>query len=286
MRFFSRVFLPFLLLGYMATETYLKLHHTSLCGEVGCKLAGELLTFNPLYLNYFGLTGIFILMIFGYLSIKNKLFETLFFMGLYSAIAFEATLLSYQFIVNPEPCIFCLGIFSSLLLIAFFSQVKSFPVVLASILAIFLGLNTLSISKNQAFITQEGNYLIQSETCSHCKKVKAYFAEHNIEYTPISVKEASARSFLKFVDITSIPALIMKEKSGITLLSGDKKIIAYFNNKTQVNATEPVDTIPTASSNTIELSSDFLSAGGADDGCALTIIETPSCADENITLPN
>ncbi len=286
MRFFSRVFLPFLLLGYIATETYMKVQHTSLCGEVGCKLAGELLKFDPLYLNYFGLAGLFILMIFGYLSIKNKLFETLFFMGLYSAIAFEATLLSYQFIVNPEPCIFCLGIFSSLLLIAFFSQVKSFPVVLASILAIFLGLNTLSISKNQAFITQEGNYLIQSETCSHCKKVKAYFAEHNIEYTPISVKEASARSFLKFVDITSIPALIMKEKSGITLLSGDKKIIAYFNNKTQVNATEPVDTIPTASSNTIELSSDFLSAGGADDGCALTIIETPSCADENITLPN
>ncbi len=280
MRFFSRVFLPFLLLGYMATETYLKLHHTSLCGEVGCKLAGELLTFNPLYLNYFGLTGIFILMIFGYLSIKNKLFENLFFIGLYSAI------LSYQFIVNPEPCIFCLGIFSSLLLIAFFSQTKSFTVVLASIVSIFLGLNTLSISKNQAFVTQEGNYLIQSETCSHCKKVKAYFAEHNIDYTPISVKEANARSFLKFVDITSIPVLIMKEKSGITLLSGDKKIIAYFDNKTQAISAEPIDTIPTVSSNTLELSSDFLSAGGSDDGCALTIIETPSCADENTTLPN
>lgn len=283
MHFFSRVFLPFLLLGYMATETYLKLQHTSLCGEVGCKLAGELLKFDPLYLNYFGIAGLLLLIVLGSLSLKNKLFETLFFVGLYAAIAFEATLLSYQFIANPEPCIFCLGIFSSLLLIALFSQVKSFAVVLASVMAIFLGLSTLSITKNQAFVTQEGNYLIQSETCSHCKKVKAYFAEHSIDYTPISVKEASARSFLKFVDITSIPVLIMKDKSATTLLTGDKKIIAYFDNKAQANYNEPVDTDTTVSSNTLELSSDFLSAGGSDDGCALTITETPSCEDENNT---
>lgn len=285
MRFFSRVFLPFLLLGYMATETYLKVQNSSLCGEVGCKLAGELLRFDPLYLNYFGIAGLLLLIVFGLLSLKNKFFETLFFMGLYAAIAFEATLLSYQFISNPEPCIFCLSIFSSLLIIALFSHVKSFPVVLASVIAIFLGLNTLSITKNKAFATQEGNYLIQSETCSHCKKVKAYFTEHHIDYTPISVKEASARSFLKFVDITSIPVLILKEKSGTTLLIGDKKIIAYFEDKTQLSSTESDNIDTTASSNTVELSADFLSAGGADDGCALTIIETPSCADENTTSP-
>lgn len=286
MRFFSRVFLPFLLLGYLATETYLKLHHTSLCGEVGCKLAGELLKFNPLYLNYFGLAAILALTLLGYLSLKNKLFETLFFMGLYGAIAFEATLLSYQFIANPGLCMFCLGIFSSLLLIALFSQAKNFIIVLASIVAIFLGLQTLSITKNEAFATQEGNYLIQSDTCSHCKKVKIYFKEHNINYTPISVKEASARTFLKFMDITSIPVLIMKEESGITLLKGDKKIIEYFENKTHTNSTGTKESEQTASSNTPELSSDFLSAGGADDGCALTIIETPACADENTTPPN
>lgn len=286
MRFFSRIFLPFLLLGYMATETYLKVQHTSLCGEVGCKLAGELLKFNPLYLNYFGMAGVFVLIIFGYLSLKSKLFETLYFMALYSAIAFEATLLSYQFIANSELCVFCLSIFSSLLLIALFSQVKSFAMVLASIVAIFLGLNALSITKNQAFATEEGNYLIQSETCSHCKKVKAYFKEHNVDYTPISVKEASAKSFLKFVDIKSIPVLIMKEKSGIMLINGDKKIIDYFENKMQTISTDTMDTETAASSNTMELSSDFLSAGGADDGCALTITETPSCDDENTTPPH
>lgn len=283
MHFFSRVFLPFLLLGYIATETYLKLQNTSICGEVGCKLAGELLKFNPIYLNYFGMAGLLILVLWGYLSLKNKFFETFFFMGLYAAIAFEATIISYQFIANPEPCIFCLSIFSSLLLIALFSHVKSFALVIAFVIAIFLGLSTLSITKNKAFATQKGNYLIQSQTCSHCKKVKAYFEEHGIDYTSISVKEASAKSFLKFVNIASIPVLIIKEESGITLLSGDKNIITYFENKSKTMATDTITTETSASSNTPELSSDFLSAGGSDDGCALTIIETPSCADDNNT---
>ncbi len=81
MRFFSRVFLPLLLLGYIGTETYLKLQHSSLCGAVGCKLAGELLKFDAIYLNYFGLVSVFFLIILGYLSLKNRFYEALFFIG-------------------------------------------------------------------------------------------------------------------------------------------------------------------------------------------------------------
>ena len=171
MRFFSRVFLPFLLLIYIGVETYLKLQHTSLCGEVGCKLAGELLRFNALYLNYLGLAAVFTLIFLGYRSLKSTFFETLFFMVLYAAIAFETTILSYQ----PEPCLFCLGIWSSLLLIALFSHIKNFAIVIAFTVAILLALGTLTISKNKAFVSVPGFYLIQSETCTHCKKVKKYF---------------------------------------------------------------------------------------------------------------
>ena len=288
MRFFARVFLPLLLLGYIGTETYLKLQHTSLCGEVGCKLAGELLNFDAMYLNYFGLAGVFILMLLGVLSLTSKFYESLFFIGLYSAIAFEATILSYQFVSNPEPCIFCLGIFSSLLLIALFSQIKHFAITIATVLAIFIGLNTLAVTKNKSFATESGNYLIQSESCPHCKKVKAYFAEHSIPYTPLSTKEASARSFLKFVGIQSIPALIIKEKSKTTLITGDKKIISHFEAEktSEVTIEEPTQ-VPTQSSSlnltSGGLGNDFLSAGGDDAGCAITIVETPDCTDDNAT---
>ena len=291
MRFIGRVLLPLLLLGYIATETYLKLQNTSLCGEVGCKLAGELLNFDPIYLNYFGLAGLFFLTFFGLFSFKSKLYESLFFITLYGAIAFEATIISYQFIVNPEPCIFCLGVFSSLLLIALVSQPKHFMIILATVGAIFVGLNTLAITKNQSFITQNGNYLIQSETCPHCIKVKSYFAENNIAYTPISTKEASARNFLKFAGIKSIPVLVMKSTADTKLITGDQKIITHFKATNASALKEEISTqTPTqepTQSNGLDLSgggltSDFLSAGGDDEGCAITIVEAPSC-EENTT---
>jgi len=288
MRFISRVFLPLLLLAYIATETYLKLQHKSLCGEVGCKLAGELLNFDALYLNYAGLAGVFVLTILGFLSLKNKFYEALFFVGLYSAIAFEATIISYQFIANPEPCIFCLGVISSLLLIALVSHIKHFAITVATVLSIFVGLNTLAITQNKAFTTTEGNYLIYSSTCPHCKKVKAYLAKHKIDYTPISVKESNARMFLKFANITSIPVLIVKNKRDLTVTVGDKKIISHFEKPVKKDIDnikkEEKHTVQTQQSSTMPLggiNADFLNAGGADAGCAITITDTPSCADDN-----
>ena len=282
MRVFSRVFLPFLLLIYIGVETYLKLQHTSLCEASGCKLAGELLKFNPMYLNYFGFISILVLLFLGYRSLKSSFFETLFFMVLYAAIAFEATILSYQFIVNPEACLFCLGIFSSLLIIAFFNHIKNASIIIVSVFSILLGLSTLAIPENKSFITIPGLYLIQSDTCSHCKKVKAYFAKQRIDYTAISAKNVNARGFLKFVDIHTIPTLVIKEASGITLITGDKKIIEHFErqNTNEISTAEITDA--PVQSNTVGLSSDFLRAG-ADDGCALTITETPSCTEDNTT---
>lgn len=282
MRFFARVFLPFVLLAYIGIETYLRLQNTSLCEGVGCKLAGELLKFDHIYLNYLGLAGVLSLIFLGYRSLKNTFFETLFFIALYAAIAFEATIIVYQFIANPEPCVFCLSIFSSLLVIALFSRIKHFVFVIAAVLSIFVGLSILTIPQNRSFVTTPGLYLIQSETCSHCKKVKKYFAEHKISYTDISAKEINAKGFLKFIDINSIPVLVIKEPSGITILKGDKKIIAYFQTKSkeEVPATEILSS-PLQNS-TLELSSDFLSAG-QDEECAITITDTSSCEDDNST---
>jgi glutaredoxin len=282
MRVFSRVFLPFLLLIYIGIETYLKLQNSSLCEEVGCKLAGELLKFNPMYLNYFGFISVLALLFLGYRSLKNTFFETLFFMVLYAAIAFEATILSYQFIVNPEACLFCLGVFSSLLLIALFNHGKHFYIVIVVVLSILLGLSTLAIPQNKSFITSPGNYLIQSETCSHCKKVKQYFAENHIEYTAIPSKEINAKAFLKFVDIHSIPVLVIKEASGMKLLKGDKKIIAHFKTQTQDEVLTPDVIVPPVQSSTLDFQSDFPRAGQEEE-CAITITESPSCGDDNTT---
>ena len=277
MNFFSRVILPLLLLIYISIETYLKLNHNSLCEATGCKLAGELLRFNPLYLNYVGIASVFTLVILGYLSLKRKAIGKLFFVALYSAIAFEATILGYQFLVNPEPCIFCMGIFSSLLIIALLSRMKNFIFIAAAALSVFIGLNTLALNKNKSFLTQEGTYLLHSETCPHCKKVKKYLAEHHIQYTPISIKEASVRNFLKFAGFTTIPVLVLKDAQGTHMFEGDHKIISHYEQEDNAHTSEAAPKEqPTQSNSAIGLPTDLFKAT-SEPGCAITITETPDC---------
>ncbi|RUM70438.1 MAG: hypothetical protein DSZ08_04705 [Sulfurovum sp.] len=276
MPFFSRVFLPFLLLIYIAIETYLKLHHSSLCDATGCKLAGELLRFNPIYLNYLGLFFVSVLTLLGYASLKSNLAQRLFFMVLYASIAFETTIIGYQFIVNPEPCVFCLGIFSSLLLIALLARVKDFLFILSIVLAIFLALSTLAIPKNKTFMQNDGAYLIHSDSCPHCKKVKKYLSENHINYTPISVEEASARNVLKFMGIDSIPVLMVKDATEINVYRGDQAIISYY---TQKSSSQKNTSSASLEHNSLNVNDTFLKAGAKSDGCALSIVETTPCED-------
>jgi glutaredoxin len=285
MKLFARVLLPFLLCVYIATESYLKLNNISLCEASGCKIAGELLKFEAIYLNYVGVVGVFALMIFGYRSIKSRFFEVLFFVGLYSAIAFEATILSYQWIVNPELCLFCLGIFGSLLVIAFFASMRHFIVVLASVVSITGALYALNIVTNQAYLTKSGYYLVQSNSCSHCKKVKAYLKEHQIDYAPIAISEVNARAFLKFLDMGTIPVLIEKSDRGVEIIKGDQAIIAHFEAQ-KAPSTPPQESSTAPQSSLTGTSSALPSFLMQPDngGCEITVTQEPTC-DEEITQP-
>ena len=276
MTIFARVFLPFLLLIYISVETYLKLNQSSICETSGCQLAGELLRFDSIYLNYFGMLGVSILIIIGFLSRKRDSLDNLFLIILYSAIAFEAVILGYQFFVNPEPCIFCMGIFSSLIIIALFANIKKFLYFVPSIIAIGVALSILALPKNQSLITTDGIYLIQSDTCSHCKKVKTFFAQNDIKYTPISVQETNARGFLKSLDINTIPVLIIKKRSITTIIKGDKNIISNFDKPEDIDYSTP----PPQESSRLDFSNTF--AVTVDEGCAISIVEAPSC-DNNVS---
>ncbi len=242
MKFFSRVLLPLGLLIYIAVETYAKLHHTSICGSTGCKLAGQLLNFPSIYLNYMGLAAAAGILILGWLSLKNQAFEKLFFIALYAAIGFETIMFAYQYYVNPEPCVFCAGVYGSLLLIALAARPVYLLYALPVISALWIALSTLAIPKNMELISQDGTYLIHSETCPHCKKVKKYFAEHNITYTPIDVHSPNARSLLKNLGISSIPDLVIKQGSQIRLINGDEAIIKHYSQNKEKSKEEPAGT--------------------------------------------
>ena len=280
MKLFSRVVLPLALLIYIAVETYAKLHHTSICGSTGCKLAGQLLVYPSIYLNFMGLVAALVLLLLGWFSLKSQAGEKLFFVTLYAAIGFETVMFAYQFVVNPQFCVFCAGVYGGLLTIALAARPLWLLYALPAVAALWIALASLAIPRNIPLVAKDGTYLIHSETCPHCKKVKAYFAEHNILYTPIDVHSPNARSLLKSFAITSIPDLVIKKGASVRLINGDEAIIEHYKSPTPETSTShstnatytdaPADDTPplqTADPEGCSLDNELDATPGEESGC-------------------
>jgi len=273
MRFFSRVILPLIMFVYVGIETYLKIQKSSMCSSTGCTLAEELLRYSSLYLNYFGMIGGVAIAIFGYLSLRkdrdNSLREVLFFVTLYSAIAFESIMIGYQIIANPEPCSFCMGVYAQLLLIALLSSWRYLLYAVPAIVALFISLASLAVPQNRAIITTDGNYLIYSKSCPHCENVKSYFKKSSIAYTPLSIKDVNTRVLIKQLGITQVPVLVIRQQNSTQILKGDHSIIEHFEHST-----------PPANSSTSDTEKGSIYDSSDNGGCEASIFAEPSCADD------
>ena len=227
----SAIIMPIILILYVGAETWMKLHHSSMCEATGCKMAATLLNFDGIYLDFLGITAGMLMLVTAILWVKHEVFKPLFFVSLYSAIAFESVMIGFQAFANPELCKFCLGVYSLLLLTAFLTEKKFLLYALPAIIAIFAALSTLSIPKNIPLITKDGIYLIHSKKCPHCKRVKAFFKDQNISYNPIPISNPNAKMSATTLGITQIPIAIIKKDNKIEILRGDRDIINHFKSK-------------------------------------------------------
>lgn len=241
MKFIARVILPLILFAYVSIEAILKMQKSSLCHSTGCELAEQLLKFDSMYLYLFGAVGALAIALFGYLSTKRESFSKLFYITLYSAIAFESIMISYQVIANPEPCKFCMGVYGLLLVTALFSSWRYLLYALPVVASIFISMTSLAIPKNKVIAGTDGLYLIQSQTCPHCRNVKEYMKKNNISYTPIKASNTNARSLMKDLNITQIPVLLVKEPSRTQVIKGDNIIIEHLKNSLAMKVSEKSD---------------------------------------------
>jgi len=246
------IFTPFLFLLYVAGDTYLKLNASSLClsekssEPTGCELAGALLNFDAIYLNYLGVFAAFMILLLGILSHKKIVPEILFFIVLISSLLFETLLLGYQYLVSPSMCSYCMGVYTFLALILLLSSRRYFLMVIPAVLSILMALFFLAIPVAQPFVQKDGTYLLQSESCPHCKKVKTYMNENNIEFTKIDIEKIEAQHFATFLNFKSIPILITKEGKNIKIINGDKNIIDSYETITDAISIEESVSIDTS----------------------------------------
>ena len=267
MKKFSYVYLPFIFLIYLITETILKLNHSSLCHSKGCELAGGLLNIPAIWLNYIGIIAIFILLVLGYLTLIQAFSKRYFFIVLSSMLIFETIMIGYQYFASPELCKFCLGVYSFLWLISVLTMRWKILFLLPAIIAIFSALYFLAIPKQISFLSSNGNYLIQSNTCPHCKKVKKFLDKNSISYTKLDAKRIESREFVKFLGYKTIPVLLVKTSNNIKIINGDTNIINYFTHHDKKSKQELQKTPPT----------DILKIPSDDNGCGIDIFEEKSC---------
>ncbi len=269
----SAITMPLILIGYVGTETWMKLHHSSICESTGCKMAATLLNFNGIYLDFLGITAGMLMLVTAILWAKHEVFKPLFFVSLYSAIAFESVMIGFQVFANPEICKFCLGVYSLLLLTAFLTERRYLLYATPAIIAIFAALSTLSIPKNMPIVTKDGIYLIHSEKCPHCKKVKAFFKDENISYNPIDISNPNARMSATTLGITQIPIAIIKKDNNIEILRGDRDIIEHFKKASKKEVSDNKE----PESMNMPLRESDIYANPDEGGCSLSPLEESSC---------
>jgi glutaredoxin len=240
MKKFAFIYLPILFLIYVSTETLFRLNDASTCDTQGCELAANLLKFDSIYLNYLGVLCALLILILGVLSIKKRIDEKLFFLVLYASILFETIMIAYQYWVIPLMCQFCLGVYAFLLLIGLFASLRKFIFLTPFILANIVALSFLDMPKSINFIDKNRYYLIESVSCENCEKVKEYLKSNNIEAAKIDIDNIEASNFLTFLNISTIPTLIINEKD-IKIVNGYSEIIKYLSKGVQKQEEPQVD---------------------------------------------
>ena len=230
--------LPILFFIYNAGEIYLKVNHSSFCESTGCKLADGLLKYDSIYLNWAGLAGAFLIVVLGWMSYKNSSFKKFFFLVVFIALLFETIMLGYQYFASPSMCKFCMGIYAFLVSILLFSARSYFLVAIPAVLALLVALSSLKIANTAPAVVADGTYLIQSPTCPHCKKVKKYLKEHDIEFKKLEIGETRSQNFITFLGYHTIPMLIVKKGGYIEVVNGDEDIISHYENSSTDDDTE------------------------------------------------
>lgn len=121
-----------------------------------------------------------------------------------------------------------MGVYGFLVVILLLTARRYALAVIPSVIAVLMALSFLAIPASKTFIEKDGTYLIQSPTCPHCKKVKKYMHENNIDFTKIDIAEIEAQHFATFLNFKSIPILVIKEGKNVKIINGDRNIIDSY----------------------------------------------------------
>ncbi len=206
------------------SELILKFLHSNICNSTGCILAASSLIIPDKLLILLGIITFLTLFLLSQLN-KENLIDAL----LIVVLSLEGLLVGYQLFRLKNICHFCISIFFIFLSLTVIRLVQNKWAILTGILSFFAVLSMFSVLKpvvvNQ--LPSSNIVLIYKTNCPHCEKVENFLKENDIKIDRVNV--TNCLSFLKSINITAVPALVVRRKSKIEILIGDRNIINFLS---------------------------------------------------------
>jgi uncharacterized membrane protein len=239
----------------------------SFCLNEGCRVVEQLTTIPPLYINLAGL--LYFLVLFGLSSLRHRNRRQqgldqprlLLLLGM----AVEGVLLSYQFFIIRNFCLYCMAVFAVIVilnLLCGWRQIRFAASIFAAVLASFTVLNfspaallalrseslatgTFAIKKCEVPVKKL--YFFFSANCPHCKNVLRVLENCNsceFHFNPIDKNQSLAisgleltpsynpdlnRVILSMLNIKTIPVLLVQNQDGLTFIKGEESIINFVS---------------------------------------------------------
>jgi len=234
-----------------------------LCLNDGCEIVEKLTTVPPIAFNVVG--SLFFMSVFlalwqggrgvrGWLNLARIL--------LLAGMAVEGVLIGFQYYVAQVFCSYCLAVFSIIFILNLlmgWRQLLSGLMVIVSVLLAFSGLQFVPHLQAGEFTLENGvygrlektssstaRYLFFSASCPHCEDVIATIDDDfvcSIDFNPVDeLRESPLQSltvrpdyspelnriFLKNLEVSEIPVLVVKSSEEVRVLKGKQAIVSYF----------------------------------------------------------
>jgi len=265
---FLALFASVLIAGQIGFTLY---QGTPFCLNEGCKIVGKLTKVSPLVFDAAGLI-FFQVVYWGLRSARGEMRRLPQFVKtlLLAALAVEAVLIGFQYLVAQTFCAYCLGILACIVLLNLLLGLRQ--IVPGVLIFAATGLAFFSLDLNQStpgkqaftagvFATRPGlstypeQYLFFSSTCAHCEKVIASLKNNTratISFNPIdqvktidlpniartaSYSPAVNKALLTSLGIDEIPVLMIRTLDGWTIRRGEAAILASLSLPPQTETT-------------------------------------------------
>ncbi len=233
-----------------------------ICLNDGCAVVDSFTRVSPFYFNLAGCCFFLVLSwCFFQAQKKRDLFRYIACFLLFGGIAAEGVLIFFQYVVVSTFCSYCLLVCLTIVLLTVLSGLKQVAGGAVLFLSVFFALSSLDFKASAggsvsldggsyAQISGEKDkpslYLFFSETCPHCENVITVMDEKRsctVRFNPIDqVKRFSFPgssqlpeydlqvnvNFLKNLDLTEIPVLIVRGQGTIQILMGEGRIIRFL----------------------------------------------------------